>query len=307
VAPQSNTPADALAAAKKKASLTVTPTKVVLVAGATQQFTAKTSNGSSVEWSATTGTIDASGLYTAPAQAGADSVVATLSGSTTHASATVTVTSSGSGGSSAGSSSGSGGTSGSGGATPVCLDNGSALEDACAGANDWGKGLSTAFGRIDGTITAMAVPTNPACNQSNSTHFVLEVEMNGAPYPLVVNVDDTDSTGPDVYFAETDAALVGVPWQEGWHTDSAEKLDYAKDLGVASTAFTAVSENKLVSDIICELAPGDDVSVYALGWGVDGAHDIHRNSGGGGADGAIVLHATTAPHYLLFRFSNQSF
>jgi len=189
----------------------------------------------------------------------------------------------------------------------TCQNYGTQLEAACVHAGGWGSGLSAAFGRIDGTITAIAKPSSTGCDQSNSTHFVLEVTMGGAPYPLVVNVQDTASSPGYVYFGETDAALAGVPWADGWHTDAAEKLDYVNNLGIHSTAFTALSETDLVNAIICELVPGDQVSVYALGWGTNGAHDIHRNTGGGGADGAIVLHATTNPHYLMFHFVNQTF
>jgi hypothetical protein len=134
---------------------------------------------------------------------------------------------------------------------------------------------------------------------------VLEIQSNGAKYPLVVNVKDP--TG-GVYLAEVDAPLVGVAWQEGWHTDAAEKLDYVSNLHKHSTDFVAHNATDLVNAILCELVPGDTVSIYAKGWGNNGAHDIHRNTGGGGADGAVVLHAHTAnPHYLLFHFINQSF
>jgi hypothetical protein len=188
-----------------------------------------------------------------------------------------------------------------------CSPAGPALQAACVtSASGWGKGLNTKFGRLDGTLTAIAKPSSQ-CNQSNRTHFVLEVTMNGAPYALVVNVDDTQSSS-GVFFGEIDAPLIGAPWEEGWHTDSAEKLDYVKALNVHSSAFQAYNETNLVNKIVCELHEGDDVSVYALGFGSTGAHDIHRNTGGGGADGAIVLHANSAtPHYLMFHFVNQSF
>lgn len=292
---------DAVTAAKKKThSVTVAPTKVTLAENASQQFKATIVGGGTAVWTAKLGSIDSSGLYTAPSKAESDTVTVTVSGQSVDATAAVKITSG------TGSSSGSGSTSGSG-SGGTCIGTGAALEAACVGASGWGNAMSTAFGRIDGTITAIAKPTDTQCNQSNSSHFVLELVANGENYPLVVNVDDTASTGPDVYFAETNAALTGVAWSEGWHTDSAEKLDYEKSLGVTSTAFKAYSETDLVNAIVCELEAGDQVSVYALGWGTNGGHDIHRNTGGGGADGAIVLHATSNPHYLMFRFSDQSF
>ena len=192
--------------------------------------------------------------------------------------------------------------------TATCLGNGPALEAACVtSASGWGNGMTAAFGRIDGTLFAIATPSSTQCNQSNSTHLVLEVTMGGASYPLVVNVDDTSSSS-GVFFYEMDHALVGVPWADGWHTDAAEKLDYVNNLGIHSTAFTAMVEADLVNAIDCELASGDQVSIYNLGWGTNGGHDIHRNTGGGGADGAIVLHANSAnPHYMMFHFVNQTF
>jgi hypothetical protein len=281
---------DALTEARKKHAVTVTPATVTLAPGGTQQFQAQVKGGGSVVWTASYGTIDATGLYTAPNQSATDTVTATVSGSTTHATAGVVVTA---GGSSSGG---------------ACSSDGATLEAACVHAGGWGHSLNATFGRIDGHLVALAKPTDTQCDQSNSSHFVLEISMNGATYPLVVNVDDKKSSNSSVYFAETDAPLQGVPWQEGWHTDSSEKLDYAKHLNVHSDAFQPYPETALVGQIMCHLTIGQQVSVYALGWGVDGAHDIHRNTGGGGADGAIVLNAGSAsPHYLMFRFSNQTF
>jgi hypothetical protein len=48
-------------------SITVTPSTPTVVMGATQQFSAVASNGATVSWSASYGTITNSGLYTAPA------------------------------------------------------------------------------------------------------------------------------------------------------------------------------------------------------------------------------------------------
>jgi hypothetical protein len=186
--------------------------------------------------------------------------------------------------------------------------NGAGLEAACVTSGSaWGNGLSTQFGRLDGTLTAIATPGSSQCNQSNPTHLVIELTANGAPYPLVLNVNDARSGSP-VDFGETDAALVGEPWQQGWHTDSGEHLDYANNLNVHSDAFTPYGVSDLVNKVVCELTPGDNMSIYALGWGSNGAHDIHRNTGGGGADGAVVIHADQSTvHYMMFHFANQSF
>jgi hypothetical protein len=75
-------------------SVGISPTSASLTTGGTQQFTATVSGSSNtaVTWSATGGTVSASGLYTAPSNAGTFKVTATsVADSTKSASATVTV------------------------------------------------------------------------------------------------------------------------------------------------------------------------------------------------------------------------
>lgn len=87
-----------LAAKKKKHSITVSPSSAVLAAGATLQFQATVKGSDQATWSASLGSVDNSGLYTAPAQTGSDTVIATIAGSQVHASATVTIIGSSGGG-----------------------------------------------------------------------------------------------------------------------------------------------------------------------------------------------------------------
>ena len=78
-------------------AVSVTPSSTNLVTGATQQFTATVTGATNtaVTWSASCGTITASGFYTAPAAAGSCTVTATSQADTTKsASAVVTVASS---------------------------------------------------------------------------------------------------------------------------------------------------------------------------------------------------------------------
>ena len=75
-------------------SVSISPTSATLAVGATQQFSATVtgSANTSVTWSATLGSVDASGLYTAPAAAGTDTVIATsVADPTKSASASVSV------------------------------------------------------------------------------------------------------------------------------------------------------------------------------------------------------------------------
>ena len=82
-------------------SISLSPGAVTLSSGQTQQFTATAKNASGVAlspqptitWSCVSGTISASGLYTAPASSGSDTVTATatISGGTYHVSSAVTL------------------------------------------------------------------------------------------------------------------------------------------------------------------------------------------------------------------------
>lgn len=77
------------------ASVSVSPATAALQTGATQQFTATVTglSSTSVTWSASAGSITASGLYTAPSTAGTYTITATSTADTTKSgSATVTVT-----------------------------------------------------------------------------------------------------------------------------------------------------------------------------------------------------------------------
>lgn len=74
-------------------AVSVSPTSATLAVGATQQFSATVTGATdtSVTWSATSGTVDSTGLYTAPATAGSGQVTATSNAdSTKSASSSVT-------------------------------------------------------------------------------------------------------------------------------------------------------------------------------------------------------------------------
>ncbi len=129
--------------------------------------------------------------------------------------------------------------------------------------------------------------------------------MHGAAYRMVVNVLSAGAD-PNVYLAELDAPLAGGAFEEGWHPGYA--LDYVTTLGVHSTAFTPHPMAELVALVTDEIQLGAPISVYATSSGgtyASSAHLVHRNDPN--ADGAIVLRPDTAPHYLLFRFSDQTF
>jgi hypothetical protein len=177
-------------------------------------------------------------------------------------------------------------------------------------ASSFGAALTPAFARLDGTVVAVVPPNDQACALPNSTHLVIQVMMGGAVYRMVVDVlsstADPDSGTYDVFFSELDAPLASGAWAEGWHPGFA--LDYLSTLSVHSPAFTPMKKADLVAKITSEIELGDHISIFATATSAEpnSAHLVHRNSPN--ADGAIVVHPDSAsPHYLLLRFSEQTF
>ncbi|MGO8994290.1 MAG: hypothetical protein ACLQVI_13255 [Polyangiaceae bacterium] len=177
------------------------------------------------------------------------------------------------------------------------------LEDA----NAFGSALTNSFGRVDGTIVAVIPPDDQACADPNSTHLIVEVLMQGAVYRMVVDVlsdEVSDSGSYDVFFYEMDAPLADGAWSDGWHTGI--DFDYVSTLAIHSTPFVAMSQADVVAKITSELTLGAHVSFFATSDDEpDSAHLVHRNTTN--QDGAIVVSPETAPHYLLIRFSEDSF
>lgn len=187
--------------------------------------------------------------------------------------------------------------------TPGAEDAGPKASDAgpapvCA--SSFGSDMTTSFGRLDGTLVGVVRPQDKSCAKVNATHVVLEVRVNGDVYAIMVNVQSDD--GSSTYLATEDMPLPGEEFDEGWHTT--ETLGYTSDLGLHSNDFTAVPITQLVDDIVSELVIGDTISVYATGYGPDGAHDVHKEYGQT-HDGAIVVRPmSTSPRVLAFRFGD---
>ena len=176
-----------------------------------------------------------------------------------------------------------------------------AFDGSCVVAS-FGSALTTGFGRIDGTITAIQMPNDQACSMPNRDHLILQVLMKGAVYRMVVNTD--------VKVLELEHALPAPAFGDGWHTGVA--LDYAKDLGFASTSFADPGDmNATVQKVIAAgLEVGDPVSVYATsGAGrPESAHLVLRNPNVANTDGAIVVRPDGAkPKFVLFAFDDQTF
>lgn len=177
---------------------------------------------------------------------------------------------------------------------PVSCD-----EKAAACASTFGTLFTRSNGRADGTLVALVRPVDQQCVAPNSTHVVVQLDIQGEVQRLVVSVDGVAVT-------TADAPLKGDAYAPGWHVN--QQLDYPADLGKHSTDFHDVTLNEAV-DFLCEhLELGAPVSVYAYSDGSNpsSAHQIHRNDNY--PDGAIVVNPTSAnPTYLLFRYATQVF
>ncbi len=203
----------------------------------------------------------------------------------------------------AGGAGGSGGAGGMGGAGGGGGAGGAPIDKAKDCADMFGDALTAPYGRIDGTVLAVVKPTDTQCAWPNDDHVVLQVNMQGKVYRMVINVMSSFGS-PDVFYLETTHALPAPAWEEGWHTGLT--LDYANDLGVHADAFTAFDMPTLSDKIADAVTLGQKVSVYAHTSGGPSAHKVHRNTAS--QDGAIVLDPEGAtPKVLLFHFSDQVF
>jgi hypothetical protein len=188
---------------------------------------------------------------------------------------------------------------------PAANDAGPAdagLTGACA--DTFGSALTAGFGRIDGVVYAVQKPSDTQCVMPNKDHVVVQVLMNGAVYRMVVNVS-ASAQDPTIRTSKLDHALPPPAFAEGWHTDA--PLDYVTALARHASDFQTSAMSEAVDAIAKSLQVGDLVSVYATsGDGrPESAHLVHRNKAG--QDGAIVVHPTTQPTFLLFAFGNQTF
>ena len=163
--------------------------------------------------------------------------------------------------------------------------------------NSLGAGLSATYGRLDGFLVSIVPAGTHRCN-GDSSHLHLQIRMNGAIYDVAANMD--------VLSAEKTAPMPDGPWSEGWH--SGVTLDYANTLGVHAADFTQLLPADLEAQLNEELKSANHLSVFATGYGPDGVHNVHRHSGSGSNDGAIVLNPLSpTPRILMFRFTTDSF
>jgi hypothetical protein len=169
--------------------------------------------------------------------------------------------------------------------------------------NTFGTGLSdNTFGRLDGILVSIVEPGTAGCN-SDRTHLHLQLAVQGSTYDIAVNLGN--GTPGDVATTVRSKQL-SQPWQEGWHPGYT--FDYVTDLGLSSADFTPHTQAEVLADLKAALASVNHLSVYATGYGPDGAHLIHRVTTAAADDGALVLQPLSgSPQLKLFRFGNQTF
>ncbi len=203
---------------------------------------------------------------------------------------------------------GTGGTSGSSGSAGSETGGGagssSGPKDAAC-ASTFGQELgSVGYARFDGTVVAVVAPAHPTCPLPNSTHAVVQIRMHDAVYRMVVRMVSSQGTERRMFATTLDAPLPGDPWSDGWHTAS---LDYVTDLGLHADAFTPHNTADTTQALTDALTLGAPVSIFATAEDKpDSAHLVHRE--GDHHDGAIVVDPTgPSPHWLLYRFAEDSF
>ncbi|HEY4177934.1 MAG TPA: hypothetical protein VGM90_13900 [Kofleriaceae bacterium] len=186
-------------------------------------------------------------------------------------------------------------------AAPIVVDDGAPTRITCKPQNQLGSALTTSYGRLDGILVAIVPPGGGGC-QADNNHLHLQIRMNNQVYDVAVNVGDETGV-EDVHSTTREIAMPGIPWQEGWHT--AVSANYPT-LGVVATDLPLRTTAELVGDLMNDLSSANHISVFATGYGSDGAHLVHRN--GNSRDGLIVTEPLSRPaHVRMFSFTGQAF
>ena len=173
------------------------------------------------------------------------------------------------------------------------FDDGTPTRVSCT--RTLGNGLTPEHGRLDGQLVAIVSAQERRC-PADIDHLHLQVLMKGAVYDIAVNLDGLEG--------ETDAALPGIPFAEGWHPMT---LDYVRDFNLHAAALTVTGPAAVRQRVETALTNANHIAVFGTGYpGSDGAHLIHRSSGA--RDGALVINPLAPKaHVIAFRFVNDAF
>jgi hypothetical protein len=163
-----------------------------------------------------------------------------------------------------------------------------------------GTAINTKHGRLDGYLSYVVPQGGPHSCNGDSSHVHLQVRMMGEIYDVAVDIG-TFTGDSNLY--ETNMAMPGGAWSEGWHNGG---LSYPQ-LGLHSTQFTPEDPTTLGQKIVTELAGVNHVSIFGDAYTQgNGCHDVHYVDGI--VDGALILEPLSPKaHILFFRFSTQSF
>lgn len=181
------------------------------------------------------------------------------------------------------------------------VDDGVATRKQCT-SHFTGTLPDLSFGRMDGYLRAIVPVDAHDCN-GDSNHIHLQVEVMSTIYDIAVDV--TGDTGDDVHTTTRDiAAMPGGPWTEGFHTGVLN--DYISLAMVHSVDMPLFTKQQMIDALNADLATANHISIFAIPYGPDGAHLVHRN--GSGHDGMIVTEPLSSPaHARLLSFTGQSF
>jgi hypothetical protein len=154
------------------------------------------------------------------------------------------------------------------------------------------------FGRLDGRLVTI-VPLNARTCRGDNDHIHLQILASDQIYDIAINVS------ADVHSTTFDRPLFAPAWAEGWHPEPTVSVEYT-GLDLHADTIPLPGTAALAEAMMAELVNANHISVYATGYGPNGAHLVHRN--GGGRDGLIVTHPLAASaHARAFSFSNQEF
>jgi hypothetical protein len=158
-------------------------------------------------------------------------------------------------------------------------------------------------GRLDGTLVSIVQPADSKSCNDDTTHLHLQIEVAGAVYDVAMNMD--------TLYLEKDMPLMDGTFAEGWH--GGMSVDYPS-LGLDDTQFTLPSSdpNASITDLAAiltgALENANHVSVFAMGYGPTGIHDVHRETAGEGHDGALVIDPLEpTSHVFFFCFNTDTF
>ena len=181
---------------------------------------------------------------------------------------------------------------------PIHVDDGTPMRRPCT--NQFGTGVTSTSGRLDGLLVAIVPPGGSACN-ADPDHLHLQLDANGAIYDVAINVGSNQLM--DVHTGTRPFTMpASLPWAAGWHPGVS--VNYTS-LGAHAADLALETRAQLVSELTAELANVNHVSIYASGYGPEGVHLVHRNNG---RDGLLIIQPLSTPAQgRMFSFTTQSF